>query len=574
MVARGFEAARARERRVELRAHRITGELLKEAVEPVRERVRQEAARIGEQGEKALRYLAESAFHQEGFTIEHWFKEAGLRGKSQRTRFRRAVGVTPKQYLDICRFEVALRIFEMLPDLPIEVVSASIGYSVETAFYKRFTGIFSMPPGRARDLLTNDELSVEEIIAVGIEQTQGERRTFEGRTSPKAGCTKSLGGKGGDADRQFFEEVLWARLCAASPEERRELVNCGFRFQSTAIVSELMRRSIEDCRSDRRLGERIGRLAVQAVWAIKDQLSESEFLDLRVGSLANLGNCQRLAGDMAGAETSFKEAALEATKGSITEEILGDFNFLRGHFCTYKRSFEEAAELLGRAYDIRSRSDTEGPRAQVAIAQGYAYELQGRWEDALSCYSSAENLLAEQKPNGGYLLAVVYSRFANVYISSKKLSEAEANLEAAEKILRRHGQESGLSRLIWLKGLLAFEKGETREAEEYLREARGQLSCTGEIVNEALVNIDLALMCLGRNENKEALDLVVEALAVLKTWNIPDEILGAWKILVRAAKGAALDLAALLQIREVLEVRSGAPHFAYAASKDDARKKG
>ena len=546
--------------------NRLESGLLDELMKPVQAKIARTAKRVDTRVAKILRQLLDSSFLDEGFTVDGWFREADARGRSQRTRFRTVLRKTPKEYLDSCRFEIALRLMEARPDLPFSEVSFAVGYSLEGSFYRAFNRFFGLTPAKARDLLRSQQKTVSELLGdeENVRNEQVRSAVVQCREpSVPSGCTRSVTGQGRSFDRVFFDEVLWDRLCLASPGERREIINCGFRFHTAKAVRELIRRSVEECRDDRFLGVRIAELAVDAVWAIKHELSEFNFRTLRVESLANLGNCQRLAGNLDAADTPFSEAELELHKGDVSTEAEGTFFFLKGHLYTHKRLFPEASKLLARSYQLRSRLKQLWPLAQVVIAQGYCFELQGESGRALQLYDEALDLLSREKGGRSYLIAVVHSRRANACILERELVGAERELRLAEEILEQIDQQSGLCRLLWIRGILAYERGDEGHAEQYVLEAYKNFCAIGETANAALVAIDLALLCMIGFRHREAMDLVAEALPILESLNLPDETLSALNIQRQAIARTTVNLSSLLHIREVLEVRLNAPHWRY-----------
>ena len=76
--------------------------------------------------------------------------EVGLSYENFRKRFQRAMGVSPARYRTVRRIEAARELLRYTPQMTNRQVAASLGFSDEYHFSKRFTQITGMTPRQLR----------------------------------------------------------------------------------------------------------------------------------------------------------------------------------------------------------------------------------------------------------------------------------------------------------------------------------------------------------------------------------------------------------------------------------------
>lgn len=529
---------------------------MQDIVAPVQARILRDAEQLDDKMARLLRVLAES-FLTEQFTVKTWFETAGVLGQSAKARFRRLLKTTPKTYLDTCRFEVALRMMKADEALTIREISEQVGYSLESSFYEAFRRRFDMTPSEARRLITKHDTTIEEVL-----KGQGLKSLSTQETSENAAGNEGRKNRGTEeTDRKFFNQVVWPFLRKAPLRDRFDVALNGFSFRTGEVVRLLMRKSLEDFRADRSTGLVIADAAIVALASLEPSICEHDALVLRIESLANFGNIQRLAGDPIAAERTFAEAEKLLSESSVPMQLKASVLARKAHLQTCRRLFSQADVLLDKARRIATNLAQPNLLAQVAIAQGYSLELQGELEKATGFYDEAVLVLETAQAPSCYLKATVYSRLSSTYLLARDFSLAAANLRRAQSEWSSSGQTDSSPSLQWLEGLLAHGMGHIGDAEKILSHARLNLIESGEAVSSALVAIDLALLYLQKRDYGKARNVAAEALPILEEARLDDEALSAFSILKRAFRSETVTISALMRLREALEITCNAPRW-------------
>jgi len=538
----------------------ITENLVKEVSRSVREKIRQDASRVNGLLATALVCLAD-LFLEEGFSVKTWFEKAGIKGKSASTRFSQALGITPKVYLDLRRFEVALSLIEILPKAPFHQISEAVGYSMESSFYVAFKRYFGRTPKQVRKALAARSMTKETLLERA--QARKRHRSPEANQSIEFSLTsEETANPNRDFDEvsaRFFENVLWECLGDLGPDEQRMLLCCGFKFQTTALFQHLMKVSVEECRGDRKVGVEIADLAIHALNAVRHRLSTSDFLALRVEALANLGNTQRLATDWSGADKTFAVAEIEMSGSIVPDETEALLCAYQGTLRLHQRRFAEAMALLEQAHIHYKSCGNEKKETQTLIAMGQCLELQGKARAAIAIYKKILNKLKSSMPTSFYLEATILSRLSTAYCSLEKYERAERFLDEAAVILQRNDALEDTPGVIWLRGLLHREAGNQAKAEEDLVKCKAKMTSAGDIGNAALVEIDLGILHFDRMEYGKAEAAAASAIPVLKSLSLPEETFAAISVAANAVARRRLTRESLRALRRELEVQLNAP---------------
>jgi len=522
-------------------------ELLSAAAQPIRDRVARDREAAKEPLRSALRYIGEH-FDEQGLNAKRVFEIAGVRGKSAWDRFRQLVGTSPREYLESCRFEFALRLMQRAPWLPLAAVAAAVGYAGESGFHQAVRSRFGRTAGDIRAQLEEGVVSVGDLISsvFGLEVR----------------CDTDKSGSAKPVDRnveEFLCEILWRAVELSEESEFRELIGLGFRFSTPAPIRFLMEKSTEACRDDRRLGLRLASLAIDLLRDLRGQISKSEHKELKIEALVNLANTYRLTADLDSARVTIAEAERELEPAEAASSLQALVYLYKGHICTYQRRFQEALRALSVAHDIYVEVRNTKQVIKTLSAIGYSLVLQDRGNDAIEAYSEAlalANPLCQKEP---YLLYAIHSGLAASYSRVGSPTLALEHLDDATRYGGQMGSSSIQSYLDWQKGLCLGGTRQTQEAEILLGESLKGLKSAGDLGNAALVALDLARNYLARGQLKDGENLALEALPMLQTLHLDSESATTLRAFAQAVLSETLSVESLCDLRRMLQIQTGAP---------------
>ena len=229
---------------------------------------------------------------------------------------------------------------------------------------------------------------------------------------------------------------------------------------------------------------------------------QSARLALQCRALGIFASARRLKGEFTSAARALRLAVDIARNAQLHEEtalmlrraayLLRDF----GHF-------ERALCLLREALEIYVDLGLQEEIAHTSVERGITLMGLGDYEStifvlerALASYDAG----AVEAPR--YLFAA-YQSLAYVF-------EQRGDLDAAELQLRKATRLKGLkrgfywARLRWMQGTLAFKRGRYQESADYLAAAREALAKKENVLQEAMVTIDLLTTLLAQGRFEEA----------------------------------------------------------------------
>jgi class 3 adenylate cyclase/tetratricopeptide (TPR) repeat protein len=163
-----------------------------------------------------------------------------------------------------------------------------------------------------------------------------------------------------------------------------------------------------------------------------------------------------------------------------------------------------------RALELRQQCGDLGGQARVLTQIGYRAYFEGRWDDAVSAYISARELVARlgDMPN----VALTNANIAEILVDQDRLAEAETALHEAIRVWRASGSENEIAFARTLLGRVYARQGRYDEAEAMLSQSRARFDEQG--AKTEVVDADTYLAeCLAlRGRPKEALALAEQTL--------------------------------------------------------------
>jgi len=465
---------------------------------------------------RALRSIGCQLFDV-GFQFKDLLEEIGLSASWLSSRFKSELHCKPYDYLSRHRMSAAKELLR-LSDAQIGEVAGAVGFKSPSAFSKAF------------------------VRREGVSPLQ-----FRADCEAERGKVLS-GSHFKDIEGRAFE-LIWPDLAHRCETRRLSPSDLVYRVNPSIFVQELIRKCLEDCRANRREGVEFGRLALDVLWVNRDLIPKDEYVNLAVEVYSQLGNLQRLAADLPGAEQSFAEAEklLEEHEASISAKA--SFLALKGHLRTCQRRFSEALELLRKASALKQVAGERWSALRIAAAQGYALELMGCLDTAIETYESAISAARSEEDADAPVVAMLYSRLASALASKGDFAVAESNIAKAVDLIGPNCDETSLLPIRWIEAIIAFNDGKVDRAESILKDVRDGLQAAGEDINAALVEIDLATLCLSEGRLKDACVLVLEALPVFKGAGLSQESASAVEILQHSIGTRRLEVSLLRELR-------------------------
>jgi hypothetical protein len=112
-------------------------------------------------------------------------------------------------------------------------------------------------------------------------------------------------------------------------------------------------------------------------------------------------------------------------------------------------------------------------------------------------------------------------------------------LQEIHRLAERIGEPLDLSRIVWLRGLIAAGLGQFVEAEAALKQARRDFEVHGLAFDYALVSLDLSLVLLKQDRHGEVRTIAGEMLEIFKRLEIDREAWMALRVFCEAAQREA-----------------------------------
>jgi len=377
------------------RAHDKT--LVEEGLRPSLESVKRDATRVTPRLATALRYLEKNLF-ESLINIDSLARVCDRSPRWLRRQFRRELGCSSHDYLTRLRLEAARRLLET-GCFEVWEVARHTGYRSADSLYRAYVRHYNEAPSSTHKKggqASSDEDSKASLLRLT------ERRAFS---------------------------VLQSWLNHATDKDFAEVLQGGYQIDALALVRGLLEESRTGCRENRPQGVVLARLALDALWDACDQLRQSEYMSLKVESLAHLGHAACLAGDWKDAEQAFSEAHLLVDEAKVEPGVKGTLYAFYGVFRRHQNRLDEASELLEGACAIQRQAGDSTVLAQTLLAFGRVLEQQGAVAAGIARYLEAVSL--SERQTDPYLKLAAHNHLANAYGLIGELDLAEAELEHA-----------------------------------------------------------------------------------------------------------------------------------------------
>ncbi len=298
----------------------------------------------------------------------------------------------------------------------------------------------------------------------------------------------------------------------------------GVRLESPARALEVVRLAVESA----------DRLAPTAH-------PEEHVADLRCRAYAELGNAQRLIGDLVAAERAMgiaEELRREGTGVPALAALLLD----RGASLRIdQRRFAEADSMLDQLIELRSEA---GERSEV----GKAWVLKGiaavYGEEPLVARTHFGAALEALDPaRDGRLVWIALHNLVDCEIALGHFREARRAQRSLAPLYDLHAREMDLLKRRGQEGKIAAGLGELEEAEGIFRENRAAYERHGMPYSVALVDLDLAALWVREGRFAEVAAVADQLVASFSALGVGREMLASFLLLREAARNRQATLA-------------------------------
>lgn len=330
-----------------------------------------------------------------------------------------------------------------------------------------------------------------------------------------------------EEERRLAAE-FWKELEAASPHERRLLVEATWDYQGRALVLEACAASERAAASDPSAALELAELALAIA---RRTPAGEERASLEGRAYAFQGNARRVAGQLPIADESFSRSRRLRSQCAnalpCEEAYLLD---LEASLRRDQRRFSEALSLHEGALAVAPAHQ----RAAILLNKSKLHiELQ-EYETALETLQEAETAISPETPPR-IVFGITFNT-AGSLCQLNRHAEAGRLLPGIRALAVALGNVLDLVRLRWLEGMAASGLGRNEEARTALEEARKAFAEHEIEYDRAQVSLELTVLYLEAGESTRARDLAREALEIFERQEVPREMLAALTVFYQATE--------------------------------------
>lgn len=308
------------------------------------------------------------------------------------------------------------------------------------------------------------------------------------------------------------------------------------RFRGPALVRRLLRASRESLLEDFESAYHLAALAL----SIANRSAQT--FDLHVLAAAAMGNACRAHGDFCTAERHFEYVRFLLHSQDVTDlAVLAEVDDLEGSLRKDQRRFEEAEDLLERAYALYRLAGREDKCTKVKVILADVHFYRGDLHRAISTLAIALRKLLPDTEIYDYLCA--RHNLAWYLMSGERYEEAIEIFDEDAELFERYGRPVGKIRRCWLEGMIAAGIGHEEEAEAALLATRDGFIEKALGFDAAMVSMDLAALYLRAGRVGEVRSLAESMIPIFQSQDIHREALAALIMFQEAARREAVTLA-------------------------------
>lgn len=363
--------------------------------------------------------------------------------------------------------------------------------------------------------------------------------------------TLEVRGEARDRDRSRAPK-LYTELMRHPVSRQQALIKRTWRFKNYVFAEYLVEQAKIEVFEDPSRAEDLGRLAL----VVAEQLEGSHYGDLLVNDLktrawAEIANSLRVQTDLRAADEALASAREQFEQG--TGDILLEARLItiEGSLRREQRRFDEADEMLQRAYSIYNEADEDHLVGRTLLLMSKLEAEKGEPEKALARLDEAEPLIdAERDP--AMLLSLESNRVSCLHTAGRAV-EAKKLLPGLRNLTAEHGGQMDEIRLRWLSAVIERDLGNLKEAEKELAAVSSGFADRRIAYEAALASLDLAAVFAQQGRNGEVKELAEEMLPIFRSRDVHREATAALLVFHKAAMAESVtvkmvhDIAAFLR---------------------------
>lgn len=254
--------------------------------------------------------------------------------------------------------------------------------------------------------------------------------------------------------------------------------------------------------------------------------------DLQARAWAELGNAQRVLGDLRRAEESLGRAFALATEGTSDALLFAGLVDLTASLLRAQRKFREAGALLDLACRIYFEYEDPHLAGRAMISKAMVLDYAGRSREASRLLH--DGLCLIDGARDPQLLVAGLHHAISLAIDEGDFARASRLLAESRDLYEEHGEALELLRRRRLEGRAADGLGNPSEAERAFAESREGFIRYGLPYDVALASLDLAALWVRQGRTAKVRRLVDEMLTTFRAHGIRREAIATVLVLRRA----------------------------------------
>ncbi|HUP42406.1 MAG TPA: hypothetical protein VM599_04285 [Thermoanaerobaculia bacterium] len=357
--------------------------------------------------------------------------------------------------------------------------------------------------------------------------------------------------------------ALLAELHGLLPDQRRQAIRLGRRYQSLGLARHLTRAAREAVFSDVAQAVELAELAKE----VADCAEEAGYArglanDARALAWGAYANALRVGADLVAAERALRTALLLRVEGSGHPAVEAELLSLAGSLRMHQARYPEAREVLEQAAGLYRRQGAAQDEGKVLIKLAKATGEGGDAGRAVQLAAEAEARLDPATDRFFFLYArQVRTTFL---LAGGGVREARALYDELAPDFRSHAPGfSSRQRIAWLGARIAWAEGDHARAEEELLALWAAFAERGEGYECALVILDLAALRLEQGRTAEVKRLVAEMIPVFASQEAHGHALSALLLVERAVEAETATVAFLRQVARYLRRARHNPYLPF-----------
>jgi tetratricopeptide (TPR) repeat protein len=267
----------------------------------------------------------------------------------------------------------------------------------------------------------------------------------------------------------------------------------------------------------------------------RGRYTPEQLADLRIRTLAELANAERLTHQYRDAEIALCEAAELAEQGSGDPILVGRILDVHASLRMDERKLGEALDILGDLHHHYSACGETHLAGRALIKKGVALHYDERDREAID--SLRQGLAAIEPQRDPNLVATGQQVLVLALVETADYREARRLLLAAGLRQALADEPVNLLKLRWVEGKIFAGTGKLRKAEEIFTEVQADLQQHGRDYDSVAVGLELAGVLLRQGGREaEVEELAEEALETLKELPVSREAIRAVRYLRDACR--------------------------------------